>query len=330
MGITSDKEKYFKAYKSIKLLIEKTHYMNGIVEDAFLIDTSTINKFMQILLKKHEILSKIANIAKRNEVTQLEKKIKKDFGDYKLEKNIKVIDIEDEDNINKVFIIVDKDFLVNMNINFKEYENKKISINVKKEGLEIKLKSKEEYTENIIKIEEVKKGIYKFGEKEEIEDPNGNTIFEESKKEEIDDPEIDPRIRIKPIDQSSDDDKKEETKENEDNKKQNNDDSNDDNNNDNVQEIKFEEEKQNNDKNDEINNENKNEGQKNLINIINDDNQQIKRRKAEPQYAKYNELIYLIYSSLVKSNEQKDTKIEEKISELKIKNELDIKEIYII
>ena len=151
MGITSDKEKYFKAYKSIKLLVEKTHYMNGIVEDAFLIDTSTINKFMQILLKKHEILSKIANIAKRDEVTQLEKKIKKDFGDYKLERNIKVIDIEDEDNINKVFIIVDKDFLVNMNINFKENESKKITINVKKEGLEIKLKSKEEYTEILLK-----------------------------------------------------------------------------------------------------------------------------------------------------------------------------------
>ena len=48
MGITSDKENYFKAYKSIKLLVEKTHYMNGIVEDAFLIDTSTINNFMEI------------------------------------------------------------------------------------------------------------------------------------------------------------------------------------------------------------------------------------------------------------------------------------------
>ena len=48
MGITSDKEKYFKAYKSIKLSIEKTHFMNGIVEGAFLIDTSTINNFMEI------------------------------------------------------------------------------------------------------------------------------------------------------------------------------------------------------------------------------------------------------------------------------------------
>ena len=69
-----------------------------------------------------------------------------------------------------------------MNINYEQNKNKKISINVKKEGLEIKLKSKEDYTENIIKIEEIKKGKYKFGEKEEIEDPNGNTIFEESKK----------------------------------------------------------------------------------------------------------------------------------------------------
>ena len=58
-----------------------------------------------------------------------------------------------------------------------------------------------------------------------------------------------------------------------------------------------------------------------------------KEEKMKPPYAKYNELIYLIYSSLVKSNEQKDeifNKIQEKISELKIKNELDIKEIYII
>ena len=100
MGITSDKEKYFKAYKSIKLLIEKTHFMNGIVEGAFLIDTSTINNFMEIQLKKHEILSKIANTAKRDEVTQLEKKSKK------------ILDI----------------------INQKKNKNKKISINVKKEG----------------------------------------------------------------------------------------------------------------------------------------------------------------------------------------------------
>ena len=78
-----------------------------------------------------------------------------------------MIDIEDEENINKLFIIVDKDFLVNMDINYEQNKNKKISINVKKEGLEIKLKSEEEYTENIIKIEEVKKGIYKFGEKED-------------------------------------------------------------------------------------------------------------------------------------------------------------------
>ena len=45
-----------------------------------------------------------------------------------------VIDIEDEENINKLFIIVDKDFLVNTNINYEQNKNKKISINVKKEG----------------------------------------------------------------------------------------------------------------------------------------------------------------------------------------------------
>ena len=197
-----------------------------------------------------------------------------------------------------------------MNINFKENESKKITINIKKKGLEIKLKSKEEFTENIIKIEEVRKGMYKFGEKEEKDDYNGNTIIEESKNEEkIDDPEIDLRIRKKPIDQPLDDDKKEEIKENEDDKK--------------------EETKENevHDNNDGVNN---NEGQKNLINIINDDNQQKKEEKVKAPYAKYNELIYLIYSSLVKSNEQKDeifNKIQEKISELKIKNELDIKEI---
>jgi len=45
--------------------------------------------------------------------------------------------------------------------------------------------------------------------------------------------------------------------------------------------------------------------QKNLINIINDDNQQKKEEKMKPPYAKYNELIYLIYSSLVKSMNKK-------------------------
>ena len=99
--------------------------------------------------------------------------------------------------------------------------------------------------------------MYKFGEKGEMEDPNGNIIFEESKKkEEIYDLEIDQRIWIKPINPPSYDNKREETKENEDNEKQNNDDNNND------KEIKFEEEKQNNDNNDEINNEINNENSK--------------------------------------------------------------------
>jgi len=38
-----------------------------------------------------------------------------------------------------------------MNINYEQNKNKKISINVKKEGSEIKLKSKEEYTEILLK-----------------------------------------------------------------------------------------------------------------------------------------------------------------------------------
>ena len=161
----SDEVKYyFAAYRSIKFVKEKTSNMEGTVDNIYLVDIKTIPKFLEIL-NKHKILKYISDLTKRSEVNGLEKKLKDDFGDYELENNIELLSINDSNYKNFLqtnFILVDKDFLINMKLENK-INNSKYKIIVNKDEMKIEL------TDDLfIKIEETeKKGIYKFGKTEE-------------------------------------------------------------------------------------------------------------------------------------------------------------------
>ena len=150
----SDEVKYyFAAYRSIKFVKEKTSHMEGTVDNIYLVDIKTIPKFLEIL-NKHKILKYISDLTKKSEVNGLEKKLKDDFGDYELENNIELLSINDSNYKNFLqtnFILVDKDFLINMKLE-NEINNSKYKIIVNKDEMKIEL------TDDLfIKIEETEK-----------------------------------------------------------------------------------------------------------------------------------------------------------------------------
>ena len=169
---------FFEAYKSIKRIHENIHNImrknvNGIIENVYFIKTYTISNYLKIL-NNLDILKNIADIRKRSEVHELEEDLKNDFKEYELEKQIDCIkigiEISKEDfekkYKNEKFIIVDKDFLEKMKIQYNNTQQK-IKLNVNKEEIYIELSN----NEMIIIIEETEKGngIYEFVEIKEKE-----------------------------------------------------------------------------------------------------------------------------------------------------------------
>ena len=304
MGLFSDKVKYFAAYRSIKFVKEKTSHMEGTVDNIYLVDITTIPKFLEIL-NKHKILKYISDLTKRSEVNGLEKKLKDDFGDYELEKNIGLLNINEGnlDNFkNDNFILVDKDFLVNMNIENKNNDGK-YKIIVNKDEMKIELSE-----DKFIIIEETeKKGIYKFGKTEEKSIDVNVGSFVGEKKEQIDE-EMDPDVimyRVNPDDIKKEEEKKEEEEEEEKEKDKGE-------NLDNNENVLIDEENNN----DENNN--------NLISLSTTvENSPIESEKA--QIAKFDEIIKLIFFSIRKSEENEQEigeEIKKKIEELNFPNEL--------
>ena len=280
----SDEVKYyFAAYRSIKFVKEKTSHMEGTVDNIYLVDITTIPKFLEIL-NKHKILKYISDLTKRSEVNGLEKKLKDDFGDYELEKNIGLLNINEGnlDNFkNDNFILVDKDFLVNMNIENKNNDGK-CKIIVNKDEMKIEL------TDDLfIKIDETeKKGIYKFGKTEEKSIDVNVGSFVGEKKEQIDE-EMDPEVlmyRVNPDDIKKEEEKKEEEKKEEEKEKDKG-------------------ENLDNNENELIDEENNNDENNNNLISLNTivENSQIERGKA--QIAEFDEIIKLIFFSIWKSEE---------------------------
>ena len=146
---------FFEAYKSIKRIHENIHNImrknvNEIIENVYFIKTYTISNYLKIL-KDLDILKNIADIRKRSEVHELEKELKNDFKEYKLEEKIDYIKIgfekykeefekEYEEYQNEEFIIVDRDFLERMKI---QYHHHNIKLNINEEEIYIELSNKE-------------------------------------------------------------------------------------------------------------------------------------------------------------------------------------------
>ena len=295
MGASSDKKKYFNAYRSIKCVIDLTHNITTTVDNIYFVNVKTIKNYLEIL-NKYNILNMIIDIYKKSELKNLEDKIYNAFGDYKLEKGIEIFDINAKNIVenkfgDKEFILVDKDFLSNMNVNNKTYEDKQHSIIVKKNERHIKLKDDngEKIIVNLIEVEN-KIGIYKFKTEESIEF-NGESMAQDVKneieqnKEDEEDPEVETfRIKLKK--------KVEETKD-----------------------ITTEQKIEDNNNRAQINNQN---------NPINNENPPEIKAKRAPS-AKLDEIVYSIYFSL-SNNIEKDKifeKIKSKITELKMQNELE-------
>ncbi len=306
MGVSSDKKKYMNAYRSIKYVIGQTYNITTIVNDIYFVNEETIQNYLKIL-NKHNILNMLTDVRKRSELKNIEDKIYDDFGDYKLETNIEVFEINaqkiSEGKLDdKEYILVDKDFLKNMSVNENKYKGKEHSIIVKKNEKHIELKGidEEKIIVNLIEFEN-KTGIYKFKIEESI-DYNGESIAEDVKKEikPKDEDEENPEVilfRKKPKNYRDEEPKKNITEQDK-----------------TLQKQKMNEEIKKNDNN----------TQDNQINSENPPKtNEIITKKASS--AKLDDIVYKIYSAL-SNNGEKDIifeKIKLKISELNIQNELE-------
>ena len=175
MGAAStEKDKYFLAYRSIKCVLDLTHNITSTVDNIYFVNVATIPNYLAIL-NKYNILNMITDITKKFEINNIEKRIYDEFGDYKLEPRIEILDINAH-NIEKYilgekeFILVDKDFLINMNIEKMVYKGKEHKIIVKKNERYIELSDydDEKIIVNLIEVEN-KAGIYKFKKEESVD-----------------------------------------------------------------------------------------------------------------------------------------------------------------
>ena len=333
MGITSDKEKYFNAYeKGIKRVLDQTYNMTTTAENIYLVNIETIPKYLEIL-EKHDILDKIVDLNEKSNIKNIEKKIKNDFSDYKLESNIEIIDINVNDikaNKDKKFILVEKDFLKNMKIQDKG--KKTYSIIVKKDEKYIELTGENNKKTKIIlkeiekennknntnkeKNNNIRTGVYKFEEQNNDvsisyneEQSMAYDVKEEEEKQEEDDPEINYNFRIKPK-------KKEDQEEIKDNL------------------TNYDVHMENNQISNLTNNNESNNNNSLISPLIKEPasvkpekkrNENIERIKNAPP-VKLDEIVYLIYSSLTNSNDNKDIiygQIKAIIKEIDIQNELE-------
>ena len=306
MGFSSSKkEKYFNAYKSIKTVLEETHDITLTVDNIYFVNIETIKNYLEIL-ERHEIFNKIINVRERTNIKDIEKKILKELGDYKLEKDIEIIDINFKninENINKKFILVDKDFLLNMEIEDKSYKGKEHSIIVNKNEklFELKDENEEKIIINLIE-DENKKGIYIFYREESI-DLNILSMAEDVKKELEENRKDDPEVSLFRIFKNNEKDITQD------------------------KEVK-KEENQEKITQDIINNNNNAQGNPKNINKENVNNtQKIKELNTQKaSSAKFDEIIYCIYSNLSSTNTEKDKiyeKIRKYISESDMQNELE-------
>lgn len=212
MGFISDKPKYITAYQSIKHIYSIINSNSDRNIEVYFIKYENIHEFHNIL-KNNDIFDLIPNIRKRDEVNDKQEKIFDAFSDYKKEKNIEVIEgpkltngkysmkirndtkyIEKNDDFGNInFIMVDNDFIYNMDIKdkdkFQKNKNKdKYKVKISVINKEIQIDQEPDKNDNIIIIKEKEhnKGVYNFELKQCKEDFNGDSSVEGD--EEVEEP----------------------------------------------------------------------------------------------------------------------------------------------
>ena len=156
----NNKNKFFQAYESIKLLIIQIKNFKQISFDAYLIDTYSIPKYINYI----KTLNILEYIDKQSQLEEIESELKSSLVNYKLEKNIKLLyNYNDCLNIMKnnknEFIMVDELFCKVMNIEhyYETEKSVKITIDERKYIYKIKFFTNEE-----LSFREQKTGFYKF------------------------------------------------------------------------------------------------------------------------------------------------------------------------
>ena len=210
MGIFSDKPKYKNAYQSIKHIYSTINNNSDGNIEVYFIKYENIHEFHNIL-KNNDIFDLIPNIRKRDEVNDKQEKIFDAFSDYKKEKNIEVIEgpklidgkysmkirngtkeIKENDDFGNInFIMVDNDFIYNMDIKDKDKVQKnkdKYKVKISVINKEIQIDQEPDKNDNIIIIKEKEhnKGVYNFELKQCKEDFNGDSSVEGD--EEVEEP----------------------------------------------------------------------------------------------------------------------------------------------
>lgn len=168
-GISFPEEKakfFFNAYLSIKDKLKWVNQTKIGSTEVYLISKKSVEKFMNILINSG-VLKKICqnNILLEEE----EKNLKIELQKYNLEKNIKILTLEDIKNTDdNEFIIVDDKFIESMDINTYEnnYLNKKVEIIIDNINSYFRIKINHK---NIF-FKKVNYGFYRFTTKEETND----------------------------------------------------------------------------------------------------------------------------------------------------------------
>ena len=152
---------FFDAYKSMKEIILLLNNFEEVSINAYLISVNTIPNFINII-KSLNILDFLKT--KNNELNELESKLNDCLKNYKLEKEIKIInnfkDCNNLPNNDNEFIIVDELFCRVMKIDQYYEENKKVNIYIDEKKFKYEIRF---YSNEIIDFREQQNtGFYKF------------------------------------------------------------------------------------------------------------------------------------------------------------------------
>ena len=160
--------KIFNAYSTIKNFLIKYIYRNENISinnngiNVYLVSTKSIPNLINILKKQFK-----QEIKDESELMKIEEKLRKEFQDYEIEKNIVIyesyqdcLELIDKEESNE-FIIAEENFFTNLEINSSNYRGREVKI-VKINKAEKKLTIQFPSSEKILKAKEKQKGYFQF------------------------------------------------------------------------------------------------------------------------------------------------------------------------
>ena len=160
--------KIFNAYSTIKNFLIKYIYRNENISinnngiNVYLVSTKSIPNLINILKQQFK-----EEIKDESELMKIEEKLRTEFQDYEIEKNIVIyesyqdcLELIDNEESNE-FIIAEENFFTNLDINSSNYRGREVKI-VKINKAEKKLTIQFPSSEKILVAKEKQKGYFQF------------------------------------------------------------------------------------------------------------------------------------------------------------------------